>query len=116
MESSFRKRNNLEKRTSESMGVLSKYPDRIPIIVERHHTCKLDNIDKSKYLVPKDMTMGQFTYIIRKRISLDSSEAIFITINGSLSSSSEIVGSVYESKKDKDGFLYITYTSENTFG
>ena len=116
MESGFRTKKSFEKRFDESMNVLTKYPDRIPIIVERHHDCKLDNIDKSKYLVPKDMTMGQFTYIIRKRISLDSSQSIFISVNGSLSSSSDIISHIYENKKDEDGFLYITYTSENTFG
>ena len=105
-----------KERICESTKIIIKYPTRIPIIVEKYTNCKLNDINKKKYLVPKDMTMGQFTYIIRKRISLDSTEAIFITINGSLSSSSEIVGSVYESKKDKDGFLYLTYTSENTFG
>ena len=26
------------------------------------------------------------------------------------------VGAIYEDKKDEDGFLYIVYTSENTFG
>ena len=31
-------------------------------------TTKLDDIDKCKYLVPKDMTMGQFLFVIRKRI------------------------------------------------
>lgn len=116
METNFKKKNVFEKRCNESKNVLKKYPDRIPIIVERHHKCKLKDIDKSKYLVPKDMTMGQFTYIIRKRISLDSSQSIFISVNGSLSSSSDLVGHVYGSKKDEDGFLYITYTSENTFG
>lgn len=116
MESNYKKKNNFEKRSKESENVLNKYPDRIPIIVERSKKCTFDDIDKSKYLVPKDMTMGQFTYIIRKRIKLDPSQTIFISVNGTLSSSTEIVSNVYDDKKDEDGFLYVCYTNENTFG
>tara|TARA_Y100001958_G_C20979976_1_gene371556 strand:+ start:25 stop:375 length:351 start_codon:yes stop_codon:yes gene_type:complete len=116
MEFNYKKKNDFEKRCRESENVLSKYPDRIPIIVERSKKCTFDDIDKSKYLVPKDMTMGQFTYIIRKRIKLDPSQTIFISVNGSLSSSTEILSSVYDDKKDEDGFLYVNYTNENTFG
>jgi len=116
MEIIFKKKNNLEKRCSESKNILNKYPDRIPIIVEKHGDCNLIDIDKSKYLVPKDMTMGQFIYIIRKRINLDSSQSLFITIDGVLVSSSETVGNIYGIRGDEDGFLYVIYTSENTFG
>lgn len=112
----FKSKNTFEKRKLESTNIINKYPERIPIIVEKYSTCKLKNIDKSKYLVPKDMTMGQFVYIIRKRINLDSSQSLFVSVNGCLTSSCERVQDVYSSKKDEDGFLYVVYTSENTFG
>ena len=64
-------------RIIESSKILEKYPDRIPIIIEKDKKSKLKNIDKNKYLVPKNMTLGQFIYVIRKRIDLDSSEALF---------------------------------------
>ena len=112
----FKEKNDFEKRCGEAENITTKYPDRVPIIVEKHHTCKLKDIDKCKYLVPKDMTMGQFIYIIRKRIDLESSQSLFVTINGLLVASSESICNVYNDKKDEDGFLYIVYTSENTFG
>ena len=116
MQMQFKENNNYEKRLNESSNIIKKYPDRIPIIVEKFKGCKLNTIDKTKYLVPKDMTMGQFTYIIRKRIELKSCQSIFITVNGLLAPSAEPVSSIYERRKDEDGFLYIIYTSENTFG
>ena len=73
-------------------------------------------IDKRKYLVPKDLNINQFTFIIRKRINLDPSQAIFIMIDNTLCPSNTTVGEIYEDKHDKDGFLYVTYSSENTFG
>ena len=43
-----------EKRCSESRRILSKYPDRVPVIVERNHRAKntLPEIEKKKFLVP----------------------------------------------------------------
>lgn len=38
----------------------------------------------SRYLVPADLTVGQFVYVIRKRIKLPPEQAIFIFINDRL--------------------------------
>jgi GABA(A) receptor-associated protein len=116
MEVSFKKNNSFEKRKKEASNVLEKYPDRIPIIVQKHSSCELPEIDKSKYLVPKDMNMSQFSFIIRKRIKLESSQAIFITIGHSLAASNKTLDELYHENKDEDGFLYMIYTNENTFG
>ena len=113
--SKFKKLHNFEKRVSESTKVLTKYPDRIPIIVECIDD-KLPKIDKNKFLVPKDLNIGQFQYVVRKRINLNQELALFFFINEILPSTHQILSSVYEEYKDKDGFLYISYSGENTFG
>lgn len=113
---SFIESHSIEDRIKESQKITLKYPSRIPIIVERSNKCDLQEIDKKKYLVPKDMTMGQFVFVIRKRIKLDTSQALFVMVNNTLESSNRLLGEVYDEKASKDGFLYITYTSENTFG
>ena len=112
----FKNKNSYEKRFSESKSVMEKYKDRLPIIVLKSQNCSLPDVDKCKYLVPKDMTMGQFIYVIRRRINLKSEQALFITVNNNLIASSESIDMIYEKNKDEDGFLYVTYTSENTFG
>ena len=116
MEYEFKKKNEYNKRLIESTNIKQKYNDRIPIIVERYKDSTLPRIDKCKYLVPKDMNLGQFVYIIRKRIKLDSNQALFVTVNGVLGGSSSLISDLYDKHKDDDGFLYIVYTSENTFG
>lgn len=110
--------NTFEKRQEESKKIRAKYPDRIPIIVDKLNTNNKDipDIDKKKYLVPSDLTIGQFQYVIRKRIKLDSQKALFIFINDKIPASSELLKNIFESSKDEDGFLYIGYTGENTFG
>jgi len=54
-----------EERLTESTKIIEKYPDKIPVIVEKYVKSSIKNIDKNKYLVSGDMTMSQFIYIIR---------------------------------------------------
>ena len=112
----FKKRHSLETRKKECSTIKEKYSDRIPVIIEKYYRSKLLDIDKNKYLVPKDLTIGQFTYIIRKRIKLNSYEALYVLFNNTLLNTNALISSVYDEYKDEDGFLYIIYTSENTFG
>lgn len=69
----------------------------------------IPTIDKKKYLVPSDLTVGQFCYVIRKRIKLAPEKAIFIFVNEVLPPTAALMSSIYEEHKDDDGFLYITY-------
>ena len=63
------------------------------------------------------MTMSQFLFMVRRRIKLEPSEAMFLMVNHStLVNGSALISKIYEDHKDSDGFLYMIYTSENTFG
>ena len=113
---SFKERYDEEIRCAESHRILTKYQDRIPIIVEKCVKCELPHIEKQKFLVSKDLTLGQFIYIIRKRIDLNADQALFIMVNNTLAPNNITLSELYEAHKDIDKFLYIKYTSENTFG
>ena len=117
--STFKERYTLPKRREESSRIVSKYPDRCPIIVERATTEKvLPQMDRNKYLVPSSITFGQFIFIIRKRIKCKASDAIFIFCgDDNLVPITKTIAEIYEEMKDKeDGFLYCRYASESTFG
>lgn len=87
--------------------------------------------------MPADLTVGQFVYVVRKRIKLEPEKAIFVFIDnflpptcacrcvhvvlssgGSRSTrvAASLMSAIYDAHKAKDGFLYITYSGENTFG
>ena len=66
----FRQKTPFALRQQESKQVLDKYPDRIPCIVDQAPNTSLDLIDKHKFLVPNDLTVYHFQYIIRKRLKL----------------------------------------------
>ena len=107
-----------KKTTEEADKIMKKYPDRIPAIVHKNpKSTNTPDIDKHKYLVPIDLTMGQLMYVIRKRIKLSHEQALFLFVNGSVASNTELVSSIYDSSYDpEDRFLHIMYSCENVFG
>ena len=92
----------------EAERIRQKYADRIPVICEKVEKSDIATIDKKKYLVPSDLTVGQFVYVIRKRIKLSPEKAIFIFVDEVLPPTAALMSSIYEEHKDEDGFLYIT--------
>ncbi|XP_042436054.1 autophagy-related protein 8C-like isoform X2 [Zingiber officinale] len=114
--SPFKLEHPFEWRQAEAVRIREKYPDRIPVIVEKADRSDITDIDKKKYLVPADLTVGQFVYVVRKRIKLSAEKAIFIFVKNTLPPTASMISAVYEEHKDEDGFLYMTYSGENTFG
>jgi GABA(A) receptor-associated protein len=116
-DSDFKKENDFEKRQKDASRIRSKYPNRIPVICEKNSKSDIPDIDKNKYLVPSDLTLAQFVYVIRKRIKLKPETAIFIMVNNEkMKTMTTEMSELYEEHKSDDGFLYLKYSGETTFG
>ena len=104
---------NQDINTSDYKKIKEKYPDRYPVIIKKSDKSKnIPDIDKNKFLVPKDLTVGQFVYIIRKRIKLTPDKSIFIFCNNVLPATANLMSEVCN---DND-YTYMNYSCENTFG
>ncbi len=114
--SRFKAENSLVKRQADSARMRNKFPDRVPIILDAKLNKGVPAIDKSKFLVPQDLTVGQFAYVIRRRINLSPEQAMFLFVRNTLPVSSMAVGELDAEYRDEDGFLYVSYSGENTFG
>ena len=116
---SFKQEFSKEKRQLEARRIRAKYPDRIPVVVEqaRKEDFAVEEM-KRKYLVPGELTLGQFMYVVRKRLKLNAEKAVFLnTANGQIPPTTQLMGTIDEEHRDKeDGFLYMMYSAENTFG
>lgn len=87
------------------------------------------------------MSVGQFIYILSARLHLSPGKALFVFVNNTLPqtgkpfllasktclffsfinlslslSAAALMDSIYETYKDEDGFVYVCYSSEKTFG
>jgi GABA(A) receptor-associated protein len=114
----FQRKFDFDKRSMEASRIKVKYPNRIPIILEKNENCKtIQEIDKKKFLVPEDLTMGQFQYVVRKRLkSFTPDQGLFFFINNTMPPVNEQLNILYSKHKNEDGFLYILFSGENTFG
>ena len=119
MEFKFKKDNpDADQRRKECEKIRNQFPEKIPIICERDPKSNIKDIDKTKYLVPQDLTVSQFNSMIRKRIEIPQEGAFYLLVNGKNSITGDtVLSEIYDKNKDpEDGFLYITYASELTWG
>lgn len=107
---------SFESRNADSSRLMNKYPDRVCVIVGKQDSSDIPDINKHKFLVPRGLTVGQFQYVIRKKIQCRPEQGVFMFINGKLPPNSTIIGQVYNENKNEDGYLYVIYAGENTFG
>jgi len=111
----FELNHSFEKRKDESFRILQQYPNRVPIICERINH-EIPELSRKKYLVPDDLIMCNFMYVIRKRLILAPEVSIYLFVNKKIVPSSMAMGDIYNKYKSEDGFLYIHYSGESTFG
>ena len=119
MKYKFKRENpDASERKRECDKIREQFPDKIPIICEKAPNAKLGEIDKTKYLVPNDLTVSQFSFTLRKRLEIKKEDAFFLLVNGKHTITGDInLGEIYEKYADKeDGFLYIVYASQETWG
>ncbi|KAK4303391.1 hypothetical protein Pmani_024587 [Petrolisthes manimaculis] len=112
----YKEEHPFEKRRAEGEKIRKKYPDRVPVIVEKAPKARIGDLDKKKYLVPSDLTVGQFYFLIRKRIHLRPEDALFFFVNNVIPPTSATMGSLYQEHHEEDYFLYIAYSDESVYG
>lgn len=104
----------LEERKERSQSIMDKYQNRIPVICQTSND--LPVLERKKYLVPDDLSLVNFNYVVRKRIKVSAETSIYFFIGNKLLPSSLTMYQIYNKYKDEDGFLYIYIAAENTFG
>ena len=103
-------------RLSEARRVLRRYTDRVPIVVEPDMDFRMAKV---KFLVPHDLTVSQFVYVVRKHMCpLHHTQSVYVfTERNQLPILSQTIGVLYDREHNHDDlFLYLRVTAENTFG
>ena len=113
---SFKLKYSFRDRIEESTRILLKYPDKIPIICEKNIKSYGVELNKKKYLINPNLMMSEFLSYIRKKLNINQNTALFLSIGDVIPPNTSTMGVLYEAYKNMDGYLYISYSLENTFG
>uniref|UniRef100_G1M5R1 Microtubule associated protein 1 light chain 3 gamma n=1 Tax=Ailuropoda melanoleuca TaxID=9646 RepID=G1M5R1_AILME len=79
----------------------------------------LPPLDRTTFLVPRELTATQSACltVLWSRLVLGATEAFYLLVNNrSLVSMSVTMAEVYRDYRDEDGFVYVTYASQEMFG
>jgi len=115
----FKIDNSFEDRREQSRKILTKYPDRVPVVVERAPSGpSIGVLEKSKFLLPYEATVAGFMNTLRRQVVANSSDGFYMFCGDKnvLVSGSNTFQHLYANYKDDDGFLYMMYAGENVFG
>jgi GABA(A) receptor-associated protein len=106
----------IEKKQREVHILTSRYPSKLAVIVHTKNK-QAPLLKKCKFLVDRQITISEFMHIIRKYMDLQQNESIFLfTESNTIPPSSSNFDVLYKEHKNQDGFLYLEYSVENTFG
>ncbi|GIX81410.1 hypothetical protein CDAR_400641 [Caerostris darwini] len=111
--SPFSYRNNLANEMK------AKFPNRIPVIVERASNEQVFlNLDTDKFLVPENISYFHFAALSRSRLNIRNHQPFCISVNKMCLKSifkgaqgNQLMGDMYRENPDDDGFLYFVYSS-----
>jgi GABA(A) receptor-associated protein len=94
------------------------YPDRVPIFLLRGKGIdpSFPALAKNKFIVPKSLTLGMFSYVVRKHLTLPPDKALFLFVGNTLYTTGTLISELYATHKSDDGALRIIYMSESAFG
>ena len=112
------KKKPLSERQDQATKIMKKFFPKLPVIIDRCN--KTDPmIEKNKYLIEPDTSISTIITIIRKRVKIDAYQNIFVFIDNEVPNANHTIGEIYHKKallSNHDGFLYLNYSIENTFG
>lgn len=104
-------------RIKDFETISKKYPENIPIIVEKYPSSKLPVLSQKKFLLNSSLRAYHLTLLIRKKMSLNKADALYLFINGKdILKTDTQLSEAYKKYKDRDGFLYVYYHEYSSFG
>ena len=127
MSSEYRMKKPRDERKIEATHILTKYPKRIAIVLERSKTATIEDLhpEKLKWLVPQDMNVSQFIKTVHQKKKFAKVQGedgverdidLYLFINNVIIDTDASIQYLFDKNKHTDGFLYMKYSNKYDFG
>jgi hypothetical protein len=116
MDTKFNENIPFEKRCEYSAAIARNFPNMVPIVISVGKSDGTIKLTKSKFLAPHELTFAKFAANVRTHSTIRETQSIFMLVNNMIPGMQTTIGEIYKRHKNKDGFLYITVSTENCFG
>ena len=129
----FKEEFSFDERRLQFERIREKHPHKIAVIMERAPLRHLRGsaatpplVRQRKYLFAHGVTIGQFRHMVELQLKEEEEgeeeeeeedqPRLRLFVRRSLAKLTATMDEVYYDHKDKDGFLYVSYASENVYG
>ena len=108
MEFKYKKETTLQERINKLKQAADSFPKHIAIICEKKPSCKLNDLQKSSYLIEGTANLEAFTNKVKQYLQMDE-DALFFYVNGKkvLTDNEETMQSISENMQIKMMDIYI---------
>ena len=104
-----------EVRPDQVDWALRTYPNRCPVLL-RSAGGDTPSLERRRFLVPHDLTVGQFLNVLRHRLKLRPDQALYVfTEQQTLPMLGQRLADLYAAQSEK-GVLVLIYSCESAFG
>ena len=94
----------------------TKFKGRVPVVLNKG-TGDITELEKGRFLINKNTTLGQFMSVMRRKNQISPTQAIYVFCSNILPRSNATMLDLWSEHHDEeDNILYLTYSTENTFG
>jgi GABA(A) receptor-associated protein len=107
----------LQERKESLTRLLEKNPNKIPVIFERHPQSKLIEVKSLKFMSTKNLQLSYFASQIRSTFDLPPECSLFFSTSSlKIIKNDMLIGELYDTSVEADGFLYVQYREVESFG
>lgn len=101
----------------KAKNIREKYTDRVPVILVPVRNTISQDKKPLKFLVPKELSFGQFAATVRKHLNASTSGLYFFIGNSkSIPMSNTLMAVIDLEYSSSNDYLYIYYDVEASFG
>jgi GABA(A) receptor-associated protein len=107
---------SLEERQEKSKSFRERHPNHIPVLVTEHKKSEVKGPSLLKFNVSKACKIAEVIMSIKQKTNPTSTAAIYVYVNNEVCNPSQSIVDIDSKYRNEDGYLYLVYSTENTFG